>query len=100
MDMNKKFSQIGGVRIDNFNASWPFASFKATEDKIILSVFFKKYEIEKEKINALKRYKGLFSIGLKIGHGNNEMPGHMIFWTFNFKKLKQALEQLGYNVDA
>ena len=98
--MSVKISQIGGARVGGFNASWPFASLKVTGDQITLSVFSKKYEIEKGKINSIKRYRGLFSTGLKIEHSKNEMPEHLIFWTFSFNKLKQALEEIGYSVDA
>lgn len=100
IDMSEKARQIGGARVDGFYASWPFARFEATKNKIILRVFSKKYEIEKEKINTLKKHRGLFSIGLKIEHNKDKMPKSLIFWTFRFKKLKQSLEEIGYKVDA
>ncbi len=90
----------GGVRIDTFNATWPFAKLKATEIKIELKVFSKTYIINKDDIISLKKYKGLFSRGLKIQHKVGDIPSHVVFWTFSFKKLKKDLENLGYSMIA
>ena len=100
MSGTREVSQIGGLRVDGFNVSWPFARLKATEDKITLVVFSKTYEIEKENISALRRHRGFLSVGLKIEHTKGGMPKHLVFWTFAFKKLKKALGELGYKVDA
>ncbi len=40
----------GGVRIDTFNTTWPFAKLKVTEIKIELKVFSKTYIINKDDI--------------------------------------------------
>jgi hypothetical protein len=98
--MFEVFTLVGGMRADLFNASWPFARLTATKEKICLQVFSRKYEIDKSAINKLKKYKGIFSTGLKIEHQNHEIPGRLIFWTFSFKKLKLVLEQMGYKVEA
>ena len=98
--MSEVFTMIGGLRVDLFNASWPFAKLTVTEEVILLQVFSKKYEIEKSAIDILKKHKGVFSTGLKIEHHKSEIPAQPIFWTFNFARLKQGLEQMGYKVDA
>ncbi len=90
----------GGLRADLFNASWPFAKIRVTREKVTLRVFSTEYEIEKSAIKTLKKHKGIFSTGMKIEHDKNEIPGRLIFWTFNFSKLKLAMEQLGYDFEA
>ena len=98
--MVEVFTMTGGLRADLFNASWPFAKLTVTKEKILLKVISKEYEIEKSKIDTLKKYKGIFSVGLEIGHHESQIPARLIFWTFNFARLKQGLEQMGYKVDA
>jgi len=97
--MFEVFTMIGGLRADLFNASWPFAKLTVTREKISLRVFSSEYEVEKSAIDSLKKYKGIFSTGLKIEHHKNEIPGRLIFWTFNFTKLKLVMEQMGYDFE-
>ncbi len=98
--MSAKVTQIGGIRADGFRATWPFVSFEARREKLVLSLFSKRYEIEKDKIVALKRYKGVFFEGLKIEHSKYEIPQQLIFWTFSFDRLKDDLEKIGYKVES
>lgn len=90
----------GGLRADQLNASWPFAKLTVTREKITLRVFSNEYEIEKRAVITLKKHKGIFSRGLNIVHDKNEIPGRLIFWTFNFSKLKLVMEQMGYDFEA
>ena len=80
--MNKTLNMTGGARIGMFNATWPLANLSATGNEIILNVLTKKYEIKKEKITSLNKYCGFISVGLKIEHSKNNIPNHIIFWTF------------------
>jgi len=93
-----KFSQIGGVRLDTFNISWPFAKISASPNTIELKCFLKKYILKKDELKALREYNGIFSRGLLIEHHLTNYPHHMVFWTFKFDKLKKHLENMGYFV--
>jgi len=97
--MKKEYKQRGGVLIGLLNFTWPFASIVVSQDNITIRVLFKKYTFTKSNIKALKKHNGIFSVGLKIEHTNSEVIGKLIFWTFNYKKLKSALEHQQYVVE-
>jgi hypothetical protein len=84
----EKFSQIGGARLDIFNATWPFAKITATPELIELKCFSKKYQFIKDQIVDLREYTGIISNGLLIEHKVKKYPHHIVFWTFAFGKLK------------
>ena len=92
------YTQTGGTRIGSFNATWPFAHIEITKEKIIISVFTKSYEFLIKDILQLKKHHGFISTGLKIEHTNKEYDKFIVFWTFNFKKLKNNLEKLNYKI--
>ncbi len=86
----------GGARIDSFNASWPLATLKADQKKIIIGIPFKTYELKKENIKTLSIHKGIISRGVKFEHNQNELPKKLIFWTPNLSEVKIELEKIGY----
>jgi hypothetical protein len=98
MTVENQFTQIGGVRLDLFNATWPFAEIVITREKIKLKVFSKEYEFEKNQIIGLREYNGILSKGMIIEHNKRNYSHHMVFWSLSFKKLKRAAEMLGYSV--
>ena len=97
------FSQRGGVRLDYANSTWPYAKIAVSSESIILHefcyIFWKKHVFNRNEIFSLKKYHGFFSQGLQIKHQKKECPQHVVFWTFNFKSLKMALEKNGYPVE-
>jgi hypothetical protein len=93
-----EFSQIGGVRFDMFNATWPFAKITLTRHMIELRCFSKKYTLEKNQIVGVREYNGILSKGFIIEHNRTDYPHHMVFWTFNLNNLKRHTEALGYSV--
>jgi len=96
--MTNNFSQRGGARLGAFNATWPFAKIVVDSGSLKLLVFFKKYHFNKNEIAGLRGYEGIFSIGLLIEHHKKDYPHHIVFWTFNFTKLKSSIEALGYSI--
>jgi len=98
MDTEDNFAQIGGVRLDTVNLTWPFAKIIVDRQGIILKAFNKPYYLEKKKITALREYKGIISKGLLIEHTYTVAPHHMVFWSFNLQRLKEKIERLGYAV--
>lgn len=97
------FSQTGGVLIGEglyaFNASWPFATLFATETGLSLSYPFRVDIFPRASIRRLSRYGAFLSSGLRIDHAVPLYPASVVFWTFNFKRLKAELERLGYHVE-
>jgi hypothetical protein len=93
------FSQIGGLRVGeapHLNVTWPFARLRITETDLIASGLGKTWTFPKSSIRSLRKYRGLFSTGLRIDSGTG--PGLFVFWTFGFAALKRELERLGYTV--
>jgi hypothetical protein len=102
--MTATFTQTGGARLDGFNASWPFAKLSAAPETLRLSCLGRDYVFPRHSIQNLRRHTGIFSVGLRIEHRVQSVPGFVVFWaslffwTSGFRKLKAQLESLGYEV--
>ena len=102
--MSTEFRQIGGARLDGFNATWPFATLSATREELRLACLGRDYTFPRQSIRGLRRHRGIFSVGLRIEHGVASFPPSVVFWasvffwTSGFRKLKAQLENLGYEV--
>lgn len=100
------FTQTGGARLDRFNASYPFATLSGDADALCLSCLGREYHIPRSSIRRLHRHRGLFSVGLRIEHTQDLLPGLIVFWASvffwpsGFQKLRTQLESLGYEVAA
>lgn len=92
------YSQLGGARLDLFNATIPFARLVVTPSKILLPVLGRELTFEKREIVSLRRHRGLFSTGLRIEHSRPDAPSFVVFWTANFAQLAEALSHFGYFV--
>ena len=95
--MTAAFTQTGGVRISLFNATWPLATIEATEAVLCLRCFWKCWSFPKHQIIRLSQHRR-FSIGLRIQHSIPNYSRFGVFWTFDFAKLRRALEERGYTV--
>src|SRR5450756_2146890 len=78
------FSQIGGARLDMFNASVPYAELTVFRNAIRLNCLGQEYLFAKDTIAALAKYRGLFSIGLLIRHTVPLYPKFVVFWVYLF----------------
>ncbi len=100
------FTQTGGARLDSFNASYPFATLSGDSDALHLTCLGREYHFPRSSIRQLRRHRGLFSVGLRIEHTQDSLPGFIVFWasvffwTSGFQKLRTQLESLGYDVAA
>jgi hypothetical protein len=100
------FTQTGGARLDNFNASFPFATLSGDSEALRLTCLGREYHFPRSSIRRLRRHRGLFSVGLRIEHTQDSLPGFIVFWasvffwTSGFQKLRTQLESLGYDVAA
>jgi hypothetical protein len=98
------FSQTGGARLDWLNWTYPFATLSADAHAIHLSCLRREYHFPRATIRQLRRHSGVFSVGLQIEHTKESLPQFVLFWasiffwTSGFKKLKQQLEHLGYEI--
>jgi hypothetical protein len=101
-----EFKQVGGARLGNFNATFPFATLSGDSDGLHLSCFGWRYHFARADILGLRRHRGLFSTGLRIEHSQDSVPELVVFWTFGFlgssayQNLCSQLERLGYEIRA
>jgi hypothetical protein len=104
--MTATFSQTGGARIGWLNASWPLAELSASNEALRLSCLNRNYDFPRRSIHRLRRYRGIFSVGLQIEHSVESIPelvvfwASLFFWTSGFQQLQAQLENLGYEVHA
>ena len=95
-------SQVGGARLDNFNASYPFAKLTATPIALELTCFNRRYIFPKKNILRISVYRGFVSVGLRIEHRIPSYPRFVVFWASIFswnsgyRRLQDQLEMLGY----
>jgi len=97
------FSQTGGLRIGTsyllaVNVTWPFVKLTVKETELALSCLGWTWILPKNSIRSLRKYKGFFSTGLRIGHSTPHRPSFVVFWTFGFAALERELERCGYAV--
>jgi hypothetical protein len=99
------FTQIGGARLGNFNASYPFAKLSGDANALCVSCRGSEYRFPRSSIRKLHRHRGLFSVGIRIEHTQDSLPEFIVFWasvffwTSNFEVLKTQLHSLGYDID-
>lgn len=102
------YKETGGLRwgqslMRGLNASWPFAKLHASRDEIRIdvSIFWmwrRTFRFARREIRALRRRRGLVSVGLRVEHDRPDYPPFILFWTFKYPRLKAGLVQLGYEV--
>jgi hypothetical protein len=84
-------------------ASWPFATIRISRERVRLTIKFWKiwdlaFDLEKAELQAIRRRRGLFSVGAQFEHRKADYPPFLLFWTFRQKTLFGELRRLGYNV--
>jgi hypothetical protein len=100
------FSKTGGARLNDFNATYPYATLSGDSDALNLICLGRNYHFPKSSIRRLSKYRGLFSVGLQIEHSEALLPEFVVFWaslffwTSGFKRVKVELEKLGYEITA
>ena len=102
--MAEAFRQTGGLWFgcggffSAASVTWPLASLEVSDTGLRLTCLGAPYgEFPRASILRLSKYKFLFSSGLRIEHNAKSEP-FVVFWTFNFSRLKRELEQRGYTV--
>jgi hypothetical protein len=98
------FSVTGGVGSSFGKASWPLAELEVFLHAIKLSCLGEEFVFPRESIVSLSRYRGLFSVGIRIRHSVPLYPNFVIFWVClvfqrtRFKRFKERVEAFGYEV--
>lgn len=103
---NSIFTQTGGARFGRgfwaINASIPLAKLSITDDALELavrSIFGGRYSFPRGSILKLRKYSSVAGDGLRIEHSVSSCDPFIIFWTYKFDELEQALEKHGFHVE-
>lgn len=106
--MSDSYIETGGLRWGDSlwgaaNATWPFATLHASKDRLridlsVLKIWRRQFEFAISDLRALRKKRGLFSVGLLVEHNRSDYPPFILFWTFRYSTLKTRLSQLGYTV--
>jgi hypothetical protein len=103
-----EYVETGGLRWGQdfgraANASWPFATVRISQERVRLRMKFWRvwdltFDLEKAELLAVRRRRGLFSVGVQFEHRKGGYPPFLLFWTFRQKALFRELRRLGYNI--
>ena len=101
--MTDIYTEVGGINIGGFYMSWPFAQITVTPSVIEIKIrglisTTETITIKKEEIDNIIRKKSLFGSGIKIEHHNTFASPHLVYASFTFKKLRNALLKMGYSI--
>jgi hypothetical protein len=85
------------------NAPWPFARIRVSSDRLqivvnVWNIWKHSFELERLGVRQIRRTRGLFSVGVVVEHVKTEYPPFILFWTFRYEILIDALRRLGYTV--
>ena len=90
----------GGARMGIANATWPFATLRASSEALVLEVmFFGSFRFSPAQVVDVEPYYSLLIVGrgVRIRHSVSEYPETLIFWCFvEPKGVVAELKRLGY----
>ncbi len=101
--MISEYVETGGAWWKSYGVTWPFARLRATPDVLEITVnpwMFRRrvFAFSKADVRTIRRTRFFFGVGVSIEHSKVDFPSFLIFWTFNYRRLKNALSELGYAV--
>lgn len=105
----KQFTSRGGVRLDFFNATWPFATLAVNREKIEINVPVarivgeSRYLFPAVSVLSVERYSSIPFVGwgIRIHHTINRYPSKVVFWTFRSPTdVLTSIEETGFPVAA
>ncbi len=108
--MDEQYTETGGLRWGRSfwggtNATWPFATLHAGHDEItivlnVLGVMKETFRFSPDDLTAIRRQRGIFpfNTGVVFEHSVTSYPPFILFWTFQYHRLKTELNRLGFEV--
>ncbi|HPF31368.1 MAG TPA: hypothetical protein PLO25_03660 [Candidatus Saccharibacteria bacterium] len=95
-----EIKKTGGARIGMMNASWPFATLKASKNKLELNVtIFGNLVFTSQDITSVEPYGSIPFLrkGIKINHKVKSYKSNVIFWTVDDpKELIKEIKEIGF----
>jgi hypothetical protein len=81
----------GGLRVRWGNATWPLASLECSSDHLRISSLIARFTVDRNNIDVITAYRGLFSKGIRIFMKDEGRFGEPIFW---YQRNDRLLDQL------
>jgi hypothetical protein len=81
--------------------TWPGARLDVSASSLSLHILWREYAFPRAAIQRLCRYKGFFSIGIRIQHSVSEYPELIVYWPLSLRRYARLMENLlclGYYV--
>ncbi len=104
-----EYSEKGGLRWgyafhQASNATWPFARISVSPEQASLTLKFlnlvnESFDLQKGDIAAIRKMRGLFSVGIQFEHRNQRFPPFLLFWIGRKSRLITELRRMGYEVE-
>jgi len=102
-----EYVETGGLQWGStswvYNITWPFARIEIWRERVYLTaklwkIVDVKFDLKKSDVQAVRKRRGLFSVGVEFKHKKDEYPSLLLFWTSNPDTLIEALHRLDYSV--
>jgi hypothetical protein len=102
-----EYVETGGLQWGStswvYNMSWPFARLEVWRERVYLTaklwkVVDVKFDLAKSDVQAVRKRRGLFSVGVEFEHQKADYPSILLFWTSNPDTLIEELQRLDYRV--
>jgi hypothetical protein len=102
-----EYSQIGGFSVGfsfwtAVHGTFPFAFLRISNESLRITLGIWKFGIPLKftppEIVSIKKQKGILSTGIVIKHNKKKCLPCIMFWTFDYPKLKMELNRFGYYV--
>lgn len=109
--MTTEVVQRGGLRWgkshwSGMNATWPFATFRASADGVSISVRALGFmeddlKIKKTDVIRIRRKRGIpfLNEGIIVEHRDPVAAPYILFWTMAYTALKSGLSEIGFTVE-
>src|SRR4051812_19665187 len=82
--------------------SWPLATLRATRDELRIDAgagaIGTSFRFTRAEIASMFLKRHVLMLGLHITHTRSDYPPLIVFWSFRPRRLRSALEALGYSV--
>ena len=94
---------VGLIHGENFRFAarigWPSTKLTVDSGQLTLTTGFDSVSFQKKNITRLSEYPGfcwLFARGIRIEHDQENHPQFLVFWMFDFPRVKRCLTENGF----
>ena len=99
----ERHSEIGGLLVDDFGATWPFGYLEADTNGIRVHFGLGPYAVKSFSINRadiviVRAARAFLGRGIRIEYKPSDSSQEVVFWSRDIELLTERLAMLGYHV--